>query len=201
MKPDKDKTIRSFLAIEPNDSLKLHLSAATKNYQKQNWAESMHWSAHGNWHMTLKFLHQASVSQLEELIHQLEIQISEQHLFEDEIILKVTHTGLFPETKKPVALVAHVEINPKLKSLIHLIEETSLLCNFKPEIRPFKGHITLGRCPKEFKSVEKIESFSLNHDWKVKQFALFKSELTNEGPVYTRLKKFEIQDFNLKKYS
>ena len=192
MMPVKDKKIRSFLAVEPDDSLKLLLSAAIKNYQEQNWADSIRWTTPGNWHMTLKFLHQASVPQLKKLISQLEVRTSKQPLFENELPLRVTHTGLFPETRNPVALVAHVEINPKLKSLIHLIEEASLYCNFKPENRPFKGHITLGRCPKEFKSIEKIENFSLNQDWRVQQFALFKSELTNKGPVYTRLNQFEI---------
>ena len=197
--PGKDKTIRSFLAIEPDDSLKLLLNTAIKNYQTQNWSESIRWSDPGNWHMTLKFLRQASIPQLEKLIHQLDARMSKQQFVENEINLNVTHTGLFPETKNPVALVAHVEINKKLKSLLQIIEDTALECDFKPESRPFKGHITLGRCRKEFNPNEAIEKVSLNRDWKVTQFALFKSDLTIKGPVYTRLKQFEIQDFKLKK--
>ena len=190
--PGKDKNIRSFLALEADDSLKLLLSAAIKNYQEQNWANSIRWTTPGNWHMTLKFLHQASVPQLEKLIHHLEARISKQQIFSNEITLRVTRTGLFPESKTPVAIAAHVEINQELKSLLQIIEETSLQCDFKPESRPFKGHITLGRCGKEFNLVEKVENFSLDQDWKVKQFVLFKSELTNKGPVYTNLKQFEI---------
>lgn len=192
MKTNNEKTIRSFIALEPDAPLKRLLKAAVENYQQESWAEQIRWSDVGNWHMTLKFLHNATQAQLDQLTDTLEKRLADQLSPDFELKLKVSSTGTFPSKQSPVAIVAHIENNPQLQLLINVIEETAASCGFKPENRGFKGHITLGRCRDTFNQAKKVENFLLNNVCRVKALFLFKSEVSSHGALYTKLKKFSL---------
>lgn len=192
MKTSNEKSIRSFIGLEPDVSLKCLLKAAVENYQQESWAEQIHWSDVDNWHMTLKFLHHTSQVQLDQLTDNLEKRLALQRSSGFQLKLKVSDTGTFPSTQRPVAIVAHVESNPNLQSLLNMLEDAASSCGFKPEAREFKGHITLGRCRNTFNPAQKVENFLLNNVCQVNDLFLFKSEVSSHGTLYPKLKKFSL---------
>lgn len=192
MKTNNKKTIRSFIALEPDASISSSLQAAVKRYQQETWASQVRWTELKKLHMTLKFLHNASQTQLDQLIDTLQKHLTNQLTPGFALKLNVTSTGLFPSKQQPVAVVAHVENNPQLSALARMLEDTATNCKFKPENRAFKGHITLGRCQGHFNPTQKVPSLAINKTWQIRQLHLFKSELSNHGPVYTKLKEFTL---------
>lgn len=187
---NNEKSIRSFIALEPDDSLKALLKQSINQYKTQKWADSISWTPSSNWHMTLKFLHNALETDLEILVNKLQEQLSNFQEFENATNINISQAGLFPSPEKPLAIVAHVENNPALKLLVETIEKISTSENFPVESREFRGHITLGRCRKGFLQIKKVEQFPLNYQWCASQFHLYKSEPGKTGPVYSKLRTF-----------
>ncbi len=192
MKPHNKTAIRSFIALEPDASISSSLQAAVKRYQQETWASQVRWTEFENLHMTLKFLHNAPQTQVDQLIETLQKHLTNQLAPGFSLQLNATHTGLFPSKQQPFAVVAHVENNPQLNTLVKILEDSATNCKFKPENRTFKGHITLGRCRELFSSTQKVTPLAINKAWQVQQLYLFKSELSNHGPVYTKLKEFKL---------
>jgi 2'-5' RNA ligase len=78
---------------------------------------------------------------------------------------------------------------PELIHLAAAIEDGLQKCGIQKERKPFKGHITIGRCKKSFPKCRKIETFSGSFRFSVNEVILYSSVLKPEGTEYRLEKK------------
>lgn len=141
-----------------------------------------------NLHITLKFIAQASESQIEELKSRLkEIKF-------DSFKMALIEKGLFPNSRNPRVIWVGLDSDNLLRKLQKEIDEK--LLDLFSDSQEFTSHITLGRI-KSIKDKEKFEDGLKNIkiknlSFKIEEFGLFKSELTKEGPIYSLIEKYKL---------
>ncbi|MCX5863117.1 MAG: RNA 2',3'-cyclic phosphodiesterase [Desulfomonile sp.] len=187
----KNNEIRTFVAIELSDSVKVFLGEISTELKKTGG--DVKWVTPDNIHLTLKFLGNVGLDAITLIQSELVKMFSGQEPFE----LQVRGVGVFPSLRKP--RVIWVGVHDKLDKLHPLAErlETSLApLGFKSEPRPFRAHLTLGRLRSSetikglVEAIRKSETilgpiFSADHA------VLFKSELKPNGAEYYPLCRFD----------
>jgi 2'-5' RNA ligase len=141
-----------------------------------------------NLHITLKFLGSTDDQTIRSTIKTLEtidfskykVRVKGVHVFPDINFIKIFSFGLFPDMET-------VELNTKINQALETKEE-----------RKYIPHITLARIrvvkDKEalIKFINESNSFS-SKEFGVNNFILFKSTLTEKGPIYEIIKKFDLK--------
>ena len=185
------ETVRSFIAIELPDELKLgliKLQARLKTDDKP-WIK---WVDPNSIHLTLKFLGNIPVDRIGEITRAM--TEAAQGIFP--FHLEVQELGVFPNRKRVqvVWVGLGVEVD-KLSQLQQLIESKLARLGFAPESRTFKPHLTLARLrhqasPDERQSLgQLIASTELETTYtiKVDTLSLMRSQLTRQGALYSQL--------------
>ncbi len=190
--------IRSFIAIELPDELKLALSQLELEL-KSGKQPRVKWVDTGNIHLTLKFLGNIGTDRVSEITKAMEEATQGIPPFH----LEVRSLGVFPNLKR--VQVVWVGISGEVEKLVRLqqcIESNLAHLGFTPESRPFTPHLTLARLRNQASLEERqrfgqlIAStrFEAAHTIKVDAVNLMRSQLTREGAIYSlissaRLKK------------
>ncbi len=189
--------IRSFIAIELPDELKLELIQleAQLKSDKQPWVK---WVNPNSIHLTLKFLGNIAADRTREITRAIEeaVQgISPLHL-------EVKELGVFPNLRR--VQVAWVGISgdvDKLSQLQKRIETTLTPLGFAPETRAFTPHLTLARLRDQASLDERQRFGQLIANAKfeaactieVDAISLMRSQLTREGAIYSRISLVELK--------
>ncbi len=182
--------IRSFIAIELPDELRLELSQleARLKSDKQPWVK---WVDPQSIHLTLKFLGNIAIDRTGEITKAIEEAAQGIPPFH----LEVKDMGVFPNLKR--AQVAWVGISgevAKLGQLQQRIESNLARLGFATESRPFTSHLTLARLRNQASLDERqrfgqliagsrFEAATI----KVDAISLMRSQLTREGAIYNRI--------------
>lgn len=190
MDSSKEKEIRTFIGTPLPEKIKEQVRSVVGEL-KQIGAKVV-WTRLENLHLTLKFLGDTSLEQLDKVKRSL------QEAAEPMTSFRVSLKGLggFPNEKKPRILwMAVEEGEAELKKLFYTLEREVVLLGIKEEKNEFVPHLTLGRIkfPKTNPELEeKIvqEKERLFGSWNISQFSLYQSTLTSEGPVYQVLHEF-----------
>lgn len=150
-------------------------------------------------HVTLKFLGEVPI-RVEDLSSSAESILPDL----DPFTMEVAGSGAFPDWRRPSVLWLSVTEEEKMADiagkLSHVLQRDH---GIQPDKRPFRSHLTVARIRRNGRidnrkarsflerSVEnfKTEIYSIQ----VGGFRLISSELTPQGPVYTR-----VADFNFK---
>ncbi len=183
--------IRSFIAIELPDELKLELIQleARLKLDKQPWVK---WVNPYSIHLTLKFLGNIAVDRTGEITRAIEEAVQGISPFH----LEVKELGVFPNLRR--VQVAWVGISgdvDKLSQLQKRIETNLTPLGFAPESRPFTPHLTLARLrdrasPDErqrFGQLIASTRFEAVYSVEVDAISLIRSQLTREGAIYSRI--------------
>ena len=183
--------IRSFIAIELSDELKLgltHLEPRLKS-GNQPWVK---WVDPYSIHLTLKFLGGIAADRIGQITRAMEEAaqgISPFHL-------EVKDLGVFPNLRRVqivwVGMGGEVD---KLGQLQQRIESNLVPLGFAPESRPFTPHLTLARLRNQASSDERQRfgqliagtRFEAAYAIKVDAVNLMRSQLTREGAIYSRI--------------
>jgi RNA 2',3'-cyclic 3'-phosphodiesterase len=183
--------IRSFIAIELPGELKQAL-AGLQGKLKSAGNLPVKWVQAGNIHLTLKFLGDIDVnitggitSALEEAVqglHPCHIEASGLGVFPNMNRIQIIWVGLHGELEKLGQLQKHIKA-----SLTPL--------GFLAEGRPFTPHLTLARVrdytrPDERQKLVEIisaASFAGKYIINMNAINLMKSQLTREGPIYSKI--------------
>ena len=189
-----EEEIRSFIAIdlppaflEAIGSLQDELKVGTKGIR---WVKS------GNIHLTLKFLGDVPEGLLDELGEILASVCRTHAPFE----LSMGKSGGFPNLESPrvlwLGLVGELE---KLDALMRNVEKGCSSVGLPREKRSFHPHLTLGRVkdwrkkgPDLADLLGRTKAVSAG-TFTVKAVHLYKSDLTRDGAVYTKLKSFPLK--------
>ena len=183
--------VRSFIAIELPAELKQGLAQLQARLKVDN-QPGIKWANPNDVHLTLKFLGNISPT----IIDQITRGITNAAQKIPPFTLYVQQLGAFPSLKPPlIATAALVGELDKLSQLQKLLESSLSGLGFAPEPRSFKPHLTLARLrsqatPDERQRLgELIAStrFETGQGIKVNSINLMKSQLTRDGPIYSKL--------------
>lgn len=183
--------IRAFIAIPLPDSLVGLIAEVQQNLKKNGLRIS--WVSPENVHLTLKFLgdiESADIDPIASVMGECTNGMTPMSLAAGGI-------GVFPDLRRPRVLWLGITGDiPQLLALQkHLEARLAELGNgrFKPEDRPFKGHLTLGRIKsrvdyetlvKAIRTVGQVASPPFTVD----AIHLIQSQLTPSGAIYTLLR-------------
>jgi 2'-5' RNA ligase len=183
--------IRSFIAIELPVELKQAL-AQLQQKLKLAGAPLVRWVDPGNIHLTLKFLGDIDVGITGRITSAIEEAVQDIHPF----FIEASGLGVFPNMNR--IQIIWVGLHGDMEKLGRL--QKSIEANLKPlgfpvENRPFTPHLTLARVrdytrPEERDNLGKIISatnFEGKYKINVNALHLIKSQLTREGPIYSKI--------------
>lgn len=182
--------IRSFIAIELPVELKQALSRLQAKMKSAS--APVKWVDPGNIHLTLKFLGDINVEDTSRITTALGDAARSAHPFD----IGISRLGAFPSLKQArvvwVGLTGELE---KLEQLQKRIEAGLAPLGFPPEGRSFTPHLTIARVrdyarPDDRQKLgEMISGLSLEKEYTIGVNAvhLIKSQLTREGPIYSKI--------------
>ena len=190
MKNIKEKTIRSFLAIELDEELVPKILDVQKEFKKTN--ANIKYVPSQNMHFTLKFFGNIDLDMVEDISSAVEKVIKNYSSFD----LNIKNCGCFPNKKVIKVLWLGLEEGSPIKDLQKDLDKEFKKLGFKKE-KNFISHLTIGRVksPKNKKeiqeTIERLEKIEIGQ-MTVSKISLKKSTLTPQGPIYEDIKVFEL---------
>jgi RNA 2',3'-cyclic 3'-phosphodiesterase len=195
--------IRSFIAIELPAEVRQRLNEIIVQMQErclhtggEAARKAVRWVPADNIHLTLKFLGEVSVSNLQELARMLKVETSHYIPF----TIQVKGIGAFPNIRRPRVIWVGSEAPPALAALQQAIETETRALGYPTEDREFSPHLTIGRVsqnasPVEISAISKALTgyeTSPMGEIMVDQVQLFRSDLRPTGAIYTSLYEFRL---------
>lgn len=183
--------IRAFIAIELSSEIHHRLDQVSKQLKDQLVNMPVRWVPGQNIHLTLKFLGDVSIANLDMLTKILESTVSAHHTFE----ISAGGLGAFPKIHQPRVIWIGLEVPPELIAIQHSLELETARVGYPREERPFSPHLTLGRVSRNVSVVETqaiaraLEATKVGFlgVTRVMAINLFRSDLNPDGAVYTRI--------------
>jgi 2'-5' RNA ligase len=190
--------IRTFIAIELDESIKESLTKLQERLKGEAPRGSVRWVRQEGIHLTLKFLGDVPADQIGEITRALQKGCQGFAPFS----LSCGGLGCFPNLKRPrVVWVGVQEETGTLARLQEAIEENVAPLGYPTEKRKFSPHLTLGRVQRRVGSgdlrrlgdlVGASEIGTLGQ-MEVRSVNLIRSDLRPSGAVYTRLAEVELK--------
>jgi 2'-5' RNA ligase len=186
-----EKTIRAFLAIDLPVEVLNEIRGIQSGLRKI-LPGMIRWVRPEAIHLTLKFLGDISGDDVETISHAMEDQVNKIAPFS----LDVATLGVFPDMNRPRVIWLGISGDAeRLVAFQKSMDKKLHEHGFAKEERPFSPHLTLARIREQkgliglAKIVEKRDNYTAGH-FDAGEFTLFRSQLTPEGAVYTKLAYF-----------
>ena len=178
--------MRVFIAIELLEEAKAEIERIQKDLKKQNLFEGK-MTEKENLHLTLKFLGEIDDSRTEEVKKRL------RKIKFPEFKAALGEAGVFSED---FVRIVWIKLDGNVTGLQKEVDN-ALKELFKPEFR-FMSHLTIARV-KNVKDKKRLLDYLSSAkiskiEFPVSGFALKSSELTEKGPIYADLERFELQE-------
>lgn len=187
-------TIRSFIALNLTADIHRQLDDIILSLKQQTTI--VRWVPSQNIHLTLKFLGDVSLANIETLQRVLAGEAARHAPF----TFTVGGFGAFPNTRWPRVLWVGVQAPAALNTAQHGIEAETQRLGYTGEERPFSPHLTLGRVsnnasPQEARrlsdALAQVKIGELGQVM-VKSVYLYRSDLNPGGATYTPLASFPL---------
>jgi 2'-5' RNA ligase len=183
--------IRAFIAIELSPEIYAKLNEVEKQLQQRLEVGVVRWVPAHNIHLTLKFLGDVSLANMEVLKKILESETGKHTPFE----ISVGELGAFPSARRPRVIWIGVQAPQDMNILQRGIETEMAGLGYAPEDREFSPHLTLGRVSRNATSQELKKIGDVLATYKVgylgatrvSEVNLFRSDLKPGGAVYSKL--------------
>jgi 2'-5' RNA ligase len=183
--------IRAFIALELSAEIQKRLEGISAQLKERLEGAPVRWVPIENIHLTLKFLGDVSLANID-MLEKILIAVSSMHrAFE----ISAGGLGAFPKIQNPRVIWVGLEAPAELPSLQHAIDLETARLGYAREDRPFSPHLTLGRVSRNAsagdirKIAEVLGGFKVGFLGVacVEAVHLFRSDLNPGGAVYTRL--------------
>ncbi|HEY61874.1 MAG TPA: RNA 2',3'-cyclic phosphodiesterase [Anaerolineae bacterium] len=183
--------IRAFVAIDLPNDVRHCLDKISSDLQSNMLGIPIRWVPVNNIHLTLKFLGDVSINNIDVLKQILDSEVKSLIPFE----ISIGGIGAFPNLKRPRVIWISVEAPSELLSLQRGIEAQTTRLGYRPDKRPFSAHLTLGRVsrnanPRDVRQAGEV----LNHKKvgfigvaRIASVHLYRSDLKPKGAVYSCL--------------
>ena len=184
--------IRTFIAIELDQSIRDDLTRLQERLRGEAPQGSVRWVRPAGIHLTLKFLGDVPADQIGEITRALQKSCQGFAPFS----LSCGGLGCFPNPKRPrVVWVGIQEETGTLARLKKAIEESVAPLGYHTEKRRFSPHLTLGRVQKRASSDERrrlgelvgVSELGTLGQMEVRSVNLMRSDLRPSGAIYTPL--------------
>ncbi len=180
--------MRTFIAIELPQEIKEKIGVFEKEIEK---FLPLRFVSPKNLHLTLFFLGEIEEARIPEVVGAVKAGTRE--------INKVCCSAIKPFylfLGKPEFFTHGLWLNVEgqievLEKLYEQIKKELETRDFELETRPFSAHITIGRSKSKSKRFELREK--IKGKFMVDSVAVFTSELTSEGPVYSKIKAISLE--------
>ena len=188
-------TIRTFIAIELSDEVRAALTDLQNRLKTVVPPRSVRWTAPQNIHLTLHFLGDVAIDDVEKI----GVVLQKASLASQPFTLTIERLGCFPNVQRPRIMWTGVsgETEPLVALHRDLGKWLKEAIDFSPESRPYSPHLTLGRTMKglpsrhlsQLRQVLQQEQAKVGRlaELRVSQVGLIKSELKPTGAVYSLL--------------
>lgn len=186
------ETYRCFIAVDLPSAVKLSLTAAQLCLKAAK--DRIKWVEEVNFHLTLKYLGEITQAQVEAIQETLK-SIANHHRKSG---FYINGAGAFPNPRNPKIIWAVIRDSENTLTGLHQeIDDELFKLGLPREQKKFSPHLTLGRV----KDPGPVPGLSgLLQDLKVKEFValeefkLMRSKLTKNGPEYSTISSFELQE-------
>ena len=181
------ETIRAFIAFSLPARIVTPIGAVQAKIKTYRFKVA--WVRPTNIHLTLKFL--GNITQEE--IRKTAVILEKCGYTFNPMELKAQGLGVFPGIKRPrVIWTGLAGQTDDLTELHQYLNAQLAAIGFKPENRPFKGHLTMGRIKGRINSVALLEAMATCQPFKTDTFVadrliLFESQLKPTGAEYREL--------------
>lgn len=185
------ETLRTFIAID------VEVGSALK----KKWTElklllrndSIKWVDEHTIHLTLFFLGDTPISQIEKIASHLELVISNVQSYK----ITLNGLGVFGNRNQPKVVWVGISESKELFKLKEIINQTILLLGYREHKENFSPHITLGRVKQIKSSIELINYIDKNRlevfqEIEIGRVIFYQSLLTPAGPIYKPLKEIKL---------
>lgn len=183
--------IRAFIAVNITREIGELLDNILRDLQRELSGVPVRWVPVKNIHITLKFLGDVSISNLDVLKKIIAAEAASHPSFE----ISAGELGAFPSMKRPRVVWVHVGAPHELDALQRAIDNETDRLGYPKEDRPFSPHLTIGRVSRNATSEDqrRLGAFLMNYKSgvvgpaRVQEVFLYKSDLQPSGAVYTPL--------------
>jgi len=183
--------IRAFIAIDLTPEILQKLEQLSTRLRSELDEGQVRWVPVNNIHLTLKFLGNVSLANLEVLTKILKAECYSHPPFE----VSVGELGAFPSIRRPRVIKVNVQAPAALASLQRGIENETTRLGYDREERPFSPHLTLGRVSRNASAGEVRQVSGLLERYeagflgamRVASVHLYQSDLSSAGASYTKL--------------
>jgi RNA 2',3'-cyclic 3'-phosphodiesterase len=174
---------RLFVAIRPPVPIRQRLLAAMSG------VSGARWQGDEQLHLTLRFIGEVDRHRAQDIhaalgaIHHPAFEIA------------LNGIDVFERRGEPVTLWAGVLPHEPLKALHKKVDQACLRVGVDPDHRAYHPHITLARLKRGTGSVKGLVERSgglASELFRVDAFALYESQLTPDGPIYTRIENYPL---------
>jgi 2'-5' RNA ligase len=178
--------MRLFIGIELPENIREGLAEVERELGPVT--SSARWVATESAHLTLKFLGEITEQRAEEIDQAMAA------LTWKPFQITVRGVGFFPGTRSPRVFWAGVHA-PTLEALSARIDSKLETFGFEKERRAYRAHVTLARAktgPLDAALVTAASQFEEKEfgAFNVDRCFLYQSELTPNGPIYTKLREY-----------
>jgi 2'-5' RNA ligase len=178
--------LRLFVAIPPPEAVRDRLVGLQGGVPGARWVDV------DNLHLTLRFLGEVddpAAADLDAALSRIRAPAFD---------MALAGVDLFGSQRKPATLWAGVDAPPALGHLRDKVDRAAVAAGFDPDSRKFKPHVTLARlkdAPRERLGRWLAENGLFRTEpFRVTEFALFRSDLRADGPVYSELAVYPLDD-------
>jgi 2'-5' RNA ligase len=183
--------VRAFIAIDLSPEIHKRLDQVASELKERLEGVPVRWVPVENVHLTLKFLGDVSLTNLEILKKILRSEAGNHLPFE----ISIGQLGAFPSKRRPRVIWVGVEAPQELMDLQRAIESETTRLGYARDRREFSPHLTLGRISRNANSAdlrqigEVLRTYEVGFlgATRVKEVHLFRSDLQPGGAVYTSL--------------
>jgi len=183
--------IRAFIAIELPPKVQDCLEQVATQLKDQIGEKIVRWVPVENIHLTLKFLGDVSVNNLDVLQEIINAEAASQKKME----ISIGRLGAFPKIRRPRVIWIGIESPPELMALQRNIESRTTKVGYPPDEREFSPHLTLGRVsrtasPSDVRKIGEVLSASsvgFLGVARVRAVHLYKSDLQPSGAIYSKM--------------
>ncbi len=178
--------MRCFISIELPEEIKNKIDALTASLRESG--ADVKWVPAENLHLTIKFLGDTS----EDLISEIKKRLSAIADSYKSSRVSLAGTGVFPDKKRPRVVWIGITGQGNLLELQKAVDGAMAPLGYRPEERPFKAHLTIGRV-RSLRGVDdmlrELDILKARHfgDIEIHAVSLMKSELGPKGSKYIRL--------------
>lgn len=186
--------MRLFIAVSVPEEVKQHAQAVR---DRLRGGMDVKWVEYHNYHLTLKFLGEVPVSNLNPIKQQLVAVGQEADPFE----LTPGPIGFFPNRNRPRVIFLDIQGElAKIRRLAERIDSRLSSLGFEPD-QHRRFHLTLGRFRSDrgsSQSMDLPDAAIFHHSFRVDKFYLMESKLSNKGPEYQVLQVISLSEGEIK---